>query len=213
MAKGLLLKGKNNYADDGSGRGKLLAPGAPIVEARSNAATFNMIKTVFLLILGFLLVSTVIYTLLGSTLMSAIPQKDGYVWVQHSTFNGGIPQKGDYIYASTTQKVDPSMLGKLKETYTGLQDAGVFQVIAGPYGNVTSVNNQLFIDNAPLHAKGSLKTGSITLNEEYLTTCVESTTSCKKGYLYVIPQDNISGEAKSHISKSGSIESFDAKKE
>lgn len=209
MAKGRLLKGRPDYIDGSSDRGALIAPGAAVVVEGDKLAPLRLVKTIVLLALGLVAVAALVYTFLGATLMAAVPEEEGYTWVQRSTFVGGIPAKGDYIYASTTTAIDTSAIGRLKETYNGLPDAGVFQVVAGPFGKVAvdPATGAISVDGKPTGFSGSL-TKDVSLNDNYLTVCINSDGACKEGNLYLIDQVNISGEAKYDVQGVGKFEPY-----
>lgn len=180
--------------------GSLRAPNDRAVFLGEKGAGKSVAKTVILLTIGAIAVVFAIYTALGATLMRAIPEPvGGFTWVRNATFVGGIPDQGDYIYVSTKGPADNSALGKLKQTYQGVDGGATMVVVAGPNGNVSNdAEGNILWNEETTGYQAAIQNGSKTLGNQYLAICVEG--ECNVGNAYVVPQDAIVGESQTRIS-------------
>lgn len=198
------LKAKETVVVEQGENAALSAPDEETIELDQGGRLLSLTKTIIVLLLSLVLVIVAVYTFLGITLMSAIPHSGGFTWVQRGTFVGGSPAQGDYIYASlSAQPIDDSVLGKLRQTYVGVDNAMVGKVIVGPYGNVTSnpTTGEIILDGNPTGVIKHLNK-DVSLNKDYLVECVSSDSACKLGDVVLVKQSSIVGEAKYDITKS-----------
>lgn len=167
------------------------------------------IGTLIKLLLGFVLVLVALYLGLSSTLMGAFSleattddqgeEKTEWVWVTRNVFVGGIPESGDQALISTTSEVSTTYLDKFMQTFRSVPDPAVVEVVAGPFGAVSSPNGEILLDQNPTGYAFSVD--NHTLNRQYVVVCV--TGACTPDTAYVIHQDQIAGRADGMITKEG----------
>jgi hypothetical protein len=209
MAKGKLKSRRSEdvVLDNPSHTGALRAPSGETVEMGNKPSITRGIKLAFLMIMGIIGIALFIYTALGATLMAAVPEKaGGFTWVQRATFVGGVPEKGTYVYASMTEETDNSIIGKLKQTYFGVPDPGVFRIVAGPYGEVTNQDGKFFVNGKDSGEIGTLNSSPYVLSKEYLAICQDG--SCEIDKAYILPPEMLVGEANASISSSFAVEKY-----
>lgn len=148
---------------------------------------------------------TLVYVGLSATLMTSVPSDGSMterIWVARGTFTGGTAPKGALVYASKTTAKPTNFVDKVLEGFIGAPEGLVAEVVAGPYGTVSSTGDKEIVWEGKVVKgyKGDLK-GEHLLNKEYLAECIQG--SCTPGELIYVPMGNISGEAQSIVSLSG----------
>lgn len=179
------------------GTGRLSAPGeAPVNLSATKRATKDLVGTI-LFFLGMLVaVVAVLYVSLAATLVRFVPGDNGELTlVRSGTFVGGIPEKGDDIFISMSQPADNSFSGKLTQAFSGVPDAAILTVVAGPHGSVSNdpSTGELLIEGNPTGSNLQVpREDEYFLKNEYLVYCVSG--ACEEGKAYIVPQDYIIGE-------------------
>lgn len=89
-------------------------------------------------IMALIAIILVLYLSLAATLMVLAPGPTGVTWMMRGTFVGGIPERGDFVYASATTPVEPNAISKIQQAFVGVPDDMVAEVIAGPFVDVSN---------------------------------------------------------------------------
>lgn len=199
-----IKRGATVYAEPGSG--SLRAPGENPVYIGEKGGALKVFKTLITLSLATVLVVFAVYVALAATLMRAIPEGNNeFTWVKNATFVGGIPQPGTYAYVSTKDKANNGLMGKLDQTFSGVDGGAVMVIIAGPAGTVSNGDNgNVFWNDEDTGFSGTVNEEA-PLSNEYLAMCIER--DCEPGKMYRVPDDAIVGEAQYSI-KSGSAKPY-----
>lgn len=170
------------------------------------------IKTLFLIIIGFIAVIAALYFLLSATLMTAIPlpanngdaedsQEKEWVWISRNVFIGGVPDNGEHAFVSLSAPVSETYIDKLMQTFRSVPDAAIVEIVGGPFGEVTiSQERETIIDGDPTGYTTAI-TDPLELNRQYIVLCVAG--ECSRGDTYIIHQDNIAGGVNGIITTQG----------
>lgn len=187
-----------------------LSAGASSVVAVTPKSATKAIKrgtnAIVKIVASFVLLLVVLYGSLAATLMVAAPSADGFTWVVRGSFVGGIPEQGDFIYASTSHAVGTDAISKLTQAVVGVDNAAVFEVVTGPFNNIATDNDgQILVDGEPSGYFGEVE--ETKLARSYLAACVQG--ACDEGTFVIVPHDNIAGEARGQLSLDG-VGAFDS---
>lgn len=180
-------------------------------------------------VIALITIILVLYLSLAATLMVLAPGPTGFTWMMRGTFVGGIPERGDFVYASATTPVEANAIGKIQQAFVGVPDDMVAEVIAGPFidvsngtledivdeevnedaSNESSVLPPILVNGEDSGYVGEIE--SLSLGNEYLVVCLDG--SCGEyGALVILPHTNIAGEARGVVSLEG-LGAFESVKE
>lgn len=162
----------------------------------AGSAISGLIKMVLI----FVMVVTLLYVAVTSTLMTVVPGNAGFTWLARATFVGGEPASGDYAYISSQESPNDGFVNRLKQGFIPLPDASVVQIIAGPAGDIANnEEGRIFFNGKPTDFAMPIE--SQTLLGEYLALCVSG--SCTPGEMMLVSKGYIAGEAKGTVSLKG----------
>lgn len=169
------------------------------------AISLSWLKTSIMFLLSAMLIFTVMYVTLASSLLFATPVEGKVTVVARDTFLGGIPNIDDTALASVTQEAGKNPLDRLMEAAMGVKESQIVKISSLPTDTI-AINGDNFAvirkvqgkEQAVLTGTGAVMvegqraTSSFTLNEQYLATCVSG--NCTPGEFVVVEDKKIFGE-------------------
>ena len=168
--------------------------------------------TLYILLSIFILIS--IYTALAATVFYNVSKENQNFFVVRGTYVGNIIPAGETIYASPDKNLDNTVISRLLEGFTGIENGVVVKTLAGPTGRIyvdpdtlqvmTVNNDNIIIEKFDGKFVGETPTDG-RLKEQYLVECVY-TDNCEQGTIFIISEKQISGEVRTELNLTENIE-------
>lgn len=197
MASFVFGKKKNNDVDNDN-----IEDSSPSIRVSKSAYRKYMFKKIYD-ILGYIIIALlIIYLCFAITILRIVPSMSGtgLVPIKNMNYSGGIIPEGNKLLISS-EKVDNSIFGKLKQTFIPSKDYSVVKVKAGPYGKLTwaepgiiSVDGKILDVSYPPQEKGKNpleENEQNYLKDQYVVSCISG--NCQVNQGYIISKDNIVG--------------------
>ncbi len=160
--------------------------------AKSTYGNLMATKVLKALGVGFLVIALV-YVCFAISIARILPTTTvGLIPVKNITFAGGLVPAGEEIVVDMANPQGTEILDYLKQSFIPNGNAAIVEVAAGPWGSFEWSNGIVTHDEQILNMAMPEEPAKLTLDNEYLVTCVEG--ACVPGQGYVIHASQLMGE-------------------